>query len=389
MAKQDRIKTKYAGVYYVTSKTPDGRTEKIFFMRYRKAGRLVEEKAGHQFRDDMTPARAAGLRARRIDGDEATNSERRIMERAQQLEDQSRWTVHRLWEEYKAQRMLNKGLSIDSNRYDNYLKVVFGSRTPDTIITLDIDRLRINLLKVKSPQTVKHVIALLKRIINFGAKKGLAPMPDTARLHFEIPRVDNKKTEYLTPEQFTSLLNAINVDENTKVASLMKLAMFTGMRKGELLKLRWDDVDFERGFINIRESKGGIAQNIPMNGETRHVLEGVIRTESEYVFPGQDGKQLQNVQVPINRIKKRAGLPKDFRPLHGLRHSYASMLASSGKVDMYTLQKLLTHKSPQMTQRYAHLRDDALKRAADTADEVISSMVQGSNTTMLPAQGGK
>ena len=78
---------------------------------------------------------------------------------------------------------------------------------------------------------------------------------------------------------------------------------------------------------------------------------------------------------PINRIKERAGLPKDFRPLHGLRHVYASILASSGQVDMYTLQKLLTHKTPQMTQRYAHLRDDTLKRASNLAGELINQAV--------------
>ena len=77
----------------------------------------------------------------------------------------------------------------------------------------------------------------------------------------------------------------------------------------------------------------------------------------------------------MNKIKKKARLPKDFRPLHGLRHVYASMLASSGKVDMYTLQKLLTHKSPLMTQRYAHLRDEALKRASDLAGDLIEEIV--------------
>ncbi len=80
------------------------------------------------------------------------------------------------------------------------------------------------------------------------------------------------------------------------------------------------------------------------------------------------------------RIKENAGLPKGFRPLHGLRHLYASMLASSGKVDMvYTLQKLLTHKSPLMTQRYTHLRDDAMKRAADLAGDIIDDAMQGEN----------
>lgn len=67
-------------------------------------------------------------------------------------------------------------------------------------------------------------------------------------------------------------------------------------------------------------------------------------------------------------------MPDDFRPLHGLRHVYASMLASSGQVDMYTLQKLLTHKSPLMTQRYAHLRDESLKRASNLAGSIITDI---------------
>jgi integrase len=73
----------------------------------------------------------------------------------------------------------------------------------------------------------------------------------------------------------------------------------------------------------------------------------------------------------VRKIKEAAGLPDDFRPLHGLRHAYASMMASSGEVGMYTLQKLMTHKDPKMTQRYAHLRDEALKRASEVAGNII------------------
>ena len=98
---------------------------------------------------------------------------------------------------------------------------------------------------------------------------------------------------------------------------------------------------------------------------------------SVYVFPGKNGEQRTDINKAVNEIKTAAGLPKDFRPLHGLRHVYASMLASSGKVDMYTLQKLMTHKSPQMTQRYAHLRDDALRNASDLAGDIITEAING------------
>jgi len=90
----------------------------------------------------------------------------------------------------------------------------------------------------------------------------------------------------------------------------------------------------------------------------------------------------------VNEIKKKAGLPKDFRPLHGLRHVFASMLASSGKVDMYALQKLLTHKSPSMTQRYAHLRDETLKRASALAGDLINQVLK-KEETIVPLQAEK
>ena len=82
-----------------------------------------------------------------------------------------------------------------------------------------------------------------------------------------------------------------------------------------------------------------------------------------------------DINKQVTRIKHRAGLPTDFRALHGLRHVYASMLASSGQVDLSTLQKLHTHKSPQMTQRYAHLQDEALRKASDLAGDLIQKIV--------------
>jgi integrase len=158
----------------------------------------------------------------------------------------------------------------------------------------------------------------------------------------------------------------------------MKLALVTGMRRGELFKLQWQHIDFEKGFIHIIGPKGGKDQTIPMNQAARELLESHPRDDaSPFVFPGRGGGQRVEMRRPIDRIRKAAGLPPDFRPLHGLRHTYASMLASSGEVDLYTLQKLLTHKTPAMTQRYAHLRDDALRRASDLAGDLIGQIVNG------------
>jgi integrase len=224
------------------------------------------------------------------------------------------------------------------------------------------------LLKTKAPGTVKNVLELLRRIINFGVKKNLCIGIDFT---IEMPKVDNEKTEDLTPKQLTRLLKAIDEDTNIWAANMMRMALFTGMRRGEMFKLKWKDVDFNRGFINIKDPKGGPDQKIPLNDAARELLESHPRTRSKFVFPGRRGKQRTDIKHQVNRIKAEAGLPDDFRALHGLRHVYASMLASSGEVGMYTLQKLLTHKDPKMTQRYAHLRDEALRRASEVAGNII------------------
>jgi len=365
-----RHKTKYPGVFYREAKRhTGGGTEKVFYVVFKRDGKVVEEKAGRQFADDMTAARAAGVRAELMEGKRLTRKEQREEAEAQKR----RMTISKLWDEYKNQREMSKGLRTDDYRFKDYLAKPFGSKQPHEICTLDVDRVRVKLLKQKSPQTVKHVMALLKRVINFGVRKGLCQAPDPTRLHIELPRVDNEVTEDLNPEQLQRLLQAMDADENQQTARIMKMALATGMRRSEILRLQWDDVDLDRGFIFIRQSKGGKAAHIPMSDMSRGILQEQPRT-SEYVFPNPEGGELQNIYPALRRIRKRAGLPNNFRPMHGLRHVYASMLASAGTVDMYTLQKLLTHKEPRMSQRYAHLRDEALSRAAGVHNDLMKAV---------------
>ena len=374
MAKFERQKTRYPGVFFIQGKhVATGAPEKVFYIRYRKAGKMVEEKAGRQFQDDMTPARAAKLRALRIDGDQRTNQERREAE----LAEQNKMTVARLWEVFHDAKQENKSIRDDRYRWNSYLKKSFGNKMPQDLVTLDVDRLRRKLAKKGlAPATVKQGIVLLKRIINYGVQRGLCPAIDPSRLHFEMPKVNNVKTEDLTPDQLEKLLKAIEEAPNRQVANLMLMALYTGMRRGELFRLKWEHVDFERGFIKLVDPKGGTDQQIPLNPAARQLLKAHEHTECPFVFPGKNGEQRTDCKKAVANIKKRAGLPPGFRPLHGLRHVFASMLASSGQVDLYTLQRLLTHKTPTMTQRYAHLRNEALHRAGEVAGDIFGSLGQ-------------
>ena len=360
-----RIKTNYPGVYYREAKRIGGKgVEKVFYLVFKKNGKMVEEKAGRQFVDDMTPARAAGIRAERIEGKRFSRKE--IKEK--QDNKSPSLTIDDLWKKYKTTRRENKSLATDEGRYQNYLKPYFGNKEPQDLQLTEIDKFKNRLQKTLSPQTIKHILNLLNWIVHFGVKRGLCA---DISFHIEKPAVHNETTEDLSPDELRKLLNAIEQDENVNAKNMMKLALFTGLRRGELFKLKWSHVDFHRKFISLKDTKGGPDQKVPLNEIAEQILQSHPRTESEFVFPGKNGNQRVDISKPLRRIKTRAGLPKDFRPLHGLRHAFASTLASSGEVDLYVLQKLLTHKDQRMTQRYAHLRDEALKKASAVASDIF------------------
>ncbi|MEA1945995.1 MAG: site-specific integrase [Thermodesulfobacteriota bacterium] len=372
-----RKKTNYPGVFYREAKRiGDKGTEKVYYVVFKKNGKLIEEKAGRQFADDITPARAASVRGELIEGKRLTRKEKREQEKKAKEAKEAKWTIDRLFKEYIEGRPDNKARKVDKGRYEKYLEGPFGAKEPKDIVPLDVDRLRIKLLKKLASQTVKHILNLLTWIINFGVKKNLC---EGISFHIQKPTVSNIKTEDLTEDQLKKLLKAIEKDSNIQIKNLMKMVLYTGIRRGELFKLKWKHIDFDRRFIHLVDPKGGPDQKVPLNDAARELLSSHPKNGSPYVFPGRNGKQRVSAQSGVNKIKTAAGLPKDFRPLHGLRHFFASMLASSGEVDMYVLQKLLTHKSPQMTQRYAHLRDEALKKAAGLAGSIIEQAASGSD----------
>jgi integrase len=152
---------------------------------------------------------------------------------------------------------------------EKHLKPNFGKREPSELAPLDVDRVRIKLSKKLAPQTVKHVLNLLTWIVNFGVKKQLC---DGLKFHVQKPSVNNLRTEDLSDEELKRLLDAIEESPNEQIKTLMKLVLVTGLRRGEWLRLKWHDIDFGRGVINIRDPKGGVDQKIPLNNAARELL---------------------------------------------------------------------------------------------------------------------
>ena len=370
-ARAGREKTKYPGVYsYMTA---DG--DRLYYIRYRRNGKMVEEKAGRAAAG-MTPARASTIRAAKIDGKALSNEEARQERRATaEAAGGPKWTLEKLFEEYQARLPAGGGRKADVSHFRHLggLK----EKEPAEIDLREIVELRQALEKRFSAQTVKHILSTLTRTVSWAstAEVQLIPITEAVRLRVKMPKIDaGKKTEALTDTQLQAYLAALDAEKNQDAAALLRLAMFTGMRKGALLALTWQDVDFERGFIVLQgeSAKNEQTTQIPMNEAARATLQRIKKTESPFVFPGRNGGKRGDFRRMARRCRDKAGLPPDFRPLHGLRHSFASRIASSGEVDMYRLQQLMTHKDPKMTQRYAHLSDEAMKRAAAVAAAVMT-----------------
>jgi integrase len=151
----------------------------------------------------------------------------------------------------------------DEWNYNRHLKPRFGPKRLESISALDIERMKLELKKATNkngkpftPATIKHQIVLLQHLFNLAIKwriyTGANPVSSV-----ELPKLDNMKTEFLSDEEIGRLRNVLDSWPCQITASLIKFAMLTGLRRGELFRLEWPDVNFEHKLITLRTPKGG------------------------------------------------------------------------------------------------------------------------------------
>lgn len=180
---------------------------------------------------------------------------------------------------------------------------------------------------------------------------------------------DKARAEGKLPER----LPTSPVDPFAVVA--VRLLLFTGARRSEILTAKWDDVDLSAGTLRVPAPKEGQPKRLRLSAPALAVLAGLSRVAGNpYVIAGRKpGAHLDDVEKPWQRIRKRAGL-EDVR-LHDLRHSYASV-AVAGGASLPVIGALLGHRQPATTARYAHLSDDPLRAVADTVGEQIAAALR-------------
>jgi integrase len=145
------------------------------------------------------------------------------------------------------------------------------------------------------------------------------------------------------------------------------VALTTGMRRGEILGLKWDYMRLENRLIILPVTKNNTVRVLPINDTLYRILSEMAR-EASYVFGNGNGGHIGDIKHSFTSACKKAGIT-DFR-FHDLRHTYASHLAMRG-VHIRPLQELLGHKTLAMTQRYSHLAPEQLQNAVKLLDGVI------------------
>ncbi len=291
------------------------------------------------------------------------------------------YTLNEVWDRYLPWAKENKkSWRDDEIRWNYLLKERFGKKRLDQITPFEVEKFKLELKKGTNARgkpyaeaTILQYLALLRRLFNLAIKWGMFEGENPVS-RVKLPRPNNEVTEYLEPEQLKALFEVCQGYHDRQAGNLVLFALATGLRRGELFKLKWSDIDMERGWLRLRDPKGGRDQILPLNNTAMNILQNHPQV-SEYVFPGRDGQMRKEFKTAWKRIKKLAGLPEGFR-FHGLRHAYASLLASSGQVNPYTLQRLMTHKDFRTTQRYSHLWEASLKQGASVIDKIISG-IQG------------
>lgn len=196
--------------------------------------------------------------------------------------------------------------------------------------------------------SVNRELAFLKTMLNLAVQWGWIDENPAEKI--KLLRGEEKRLRILSRDEIDRLIE--NAAEHLK--PILITAVSTGMRKGEILNLKWEHIDFSNDFIRVVNGKNGDARDIPISPYLKETMLQLKkgRKQGKCVFSRLNGKRIRSIREAFSAACSRAGIT-DFR-FHDLRHTAASLLAGGG-CDIITLQNILGHKTLAMTQRYAHL----------------------------------
>ena len=244
----------------------------------------------------------------------------------------------------------------------------FGNLNIRNLDTEKVERWQSTLLKSGKPATANRKLACLKHMMTKAVDWNMASedmLKQVRKVKFAKER--NRRLRFLDVEECQRLIGCCS----PHLKPIVITALNTGMRRGEILSLKWEHVDLRHGFISLEDTKSGECRVIPINNVLKSLIDGMPHSiESVYVFTGKDGDPYKEIKRSFNTALRKAEICN--ATFHSLRHTFASHLVMKG-VDLTTVKELLGHKSLTMTLRYSHLAPEHKTKAVKVLDNVFDN----------------
>ena len=268
-----------------------------------------------------------------------------------------------------------KTAKVDRQRYDRHLKRRWRGRKLNTIRRRDIQILHTKVGTENGPYEANRLRALLHTIFGLAVDKelfdGTNPVKGAKRF------AEKERERVLDGEELWRFFAALDEEESTKVRDYLRVLLFTGARRTNVLEMRWEEIDFTREVWRVPDSKSGEPLVLPLSKEALEVLteRWAVTGSCPWVFPGvgKTGHLTDPTRV-WKRVLKRAGL-ENLR-LHDLRRTLGSWGAMTG-ASLHVLAKALGHKQTSTTEIYARLQTDPIRAAVNTATSAMVEAAKG------------
>jgi len=232
---------------------------------------------------------------------------------------------------------------------------------------------RDTLAKGRSPATVVRYLAVLSHVFTIAVNEW-EWLENNPMRKVRKPKEPRGRVRTLDVEEKEALLKACKESTNSYLHSIVVLALATGMRQGEIMNLRWQDVDLAKGRITLHETKNDERRTVPLTSYALELLKEhskLRRLDTDLLFPGKNPKKPVFIRAPWVKAVNEAGL-SNFR-FHDLRHCAASYLAMSGAT-LADIAEVLGHKSLSMTKRYSHLTEQHTAKVVAKMNKQIFSI---------------
>ncbi|MEE9441769.1 MAG: site-specific integrase [candidate division Zixibacteria bacterium] len=230
------------------------------------------------------------------------------------------------------------------------------SELSDDVQSLIIEKYKNARSKEVSAASVNIELACLKHMFTKAIEWDI--VVDNPVKRVKLFRENSGRIRYLTKPEIQRLLSECP----DRLLPIVIMAIYTGMRLGEILNLGWEDIDFNQKTIYILDSKSGYGRDIPMSEPIMFAIKGMPK-RTEYIFTRPNGKQINDFRTAYANALKKVNI-EDFT-FHDLRHTFASHLVMNG-TDLFTVKELIGHQTIEMTLRYSHLSPEHKRHAVES-----------------------